>query len=72
MLYYKIFRQDLCRSNDTTALVFFFFFDLPICGNEQVIIVTPQNVQFEDVRFFKEVSDEEKFLLFQYGKINSK
>ena len=26
VLYYKIFRQDLCRSNDTTALVFFFFF----------------------------------------------
>ena len=26
VLYYKIFWQDLCRSNDTTALVFFFFF----------------------------------------------
>ena len=25
VLYYKIFRQDLCRFNDTTALVFFFF-----------------------------------------------
>ena len=25
VLYYKIFRQDLCRSNGTTALVFFFF-----------------------------------------------
>ena len=23
VLYYKIFRQDLCRSNDTTALVVF-------------------------------------------------
>ena len=60
----------------THALIFLmsslFFFFLPICGNEQVIIVTPQNVQSEDVSFFKEASNEEKFLLFQHGKIDSK
>ena len=47
-------------------------FDLPMCENEQVVIVTHQNVQFEGVSFFKEASDEEKFLLFQHGKINGK
>ena len=36
-----------------------------MCGNEQVIIFTPTNVQFENVSFFIKVSDEEKFLLFQ-------
>ena len=43
-----------------------------MCGNEQVIIFTPTNVQFEKVSFFIKVSDEEKFLLFQYGEINGK
>ena len=36
------------------------------------VIVTPKNVQFEDVSFLIKASDEEKFLLFQYGEINSK
>ena len=36
-----------------------------MCGNEQVGIFTPKNVQFENVSFFIKVSDEEKFLLFQ-------
>ena len=43
-----------------------------MCGNEQVVIFTTTNVQFEAVSFFIKVSDEEKFLLFQYGEINSK
>ena len=43
-----------------------------MCGNEQVVIFTPTNVQFENVSFFLKVSDKEKFLLFQYGKINGK
>ena len=43
-----------------------------MCGNEQVNIFTPTNVQFENVGFFIKVSDEEKFLLFQYGEINGK
>ena len=41
-------------------------------GNEQVVIFTPSNVQFETVSFFLKVSDEEKFLLFQYGEMNGK
>ena len=41
-------------------------------GNEQVIIFTPTNVQFENVSFFIKVSDEEKFLLFQHGESNGK
>ena len=40
-----------------------------MCGNEQVVIFTPQNVQFGNVSFFIEVSDEEKFLHFQHGEI---
>ena len=47
-------------------------FDLPMCGNEQVVILTPKNVQFQNVNFFLKVSDEEKFLLFQHVEINSK
>ena len=43
-----------------------------MCGNEQVVIFIPTNVQFENVSFFTKVSDEEKFLLFQYGEINDK
>ena len=43
-----------------------------MCGNEQVVISTPTNVQFENVSFFLKVSDEEKFLLYQYGEINGK
>ena len=43
-----------------------------MCENEQVIIVTPKNVHFEDVSFFIKASDEEKFLLFQHGEINGK
>ena len=39
-------------------------FDLPMCGNEQVVVFTPINVHFEQVSFFINVSDEEKFLLF--------
>ena len=35
-----------------------------------MVIVTPKNVQFEDVIFFIKVSDEGKFLLFQHGKID--
>ena len=34
-----------------------------MCGNEQVVIFTPTNVQFENVSFFIKVSNEEKFLL---------
>ena len=30
------------------------------------------NVLFENVSFFLKVSDEEKFLLFQYGEISGK
>ena len=41
-------------------------------GNEQVVIFTPKNVQFENVIFFIKVSDEEKLLLFQHGEINGK
>ena len=37
-----------------------------------MVIFTPTNVQFENVRFLLKVSDEIKFLLFQYGEINSK
>ena len=43
-----------------------------MCGNEQVVIFTPKNVQFENVSFFIKVSDEEKFLFFQHGEINGK
>ena len=48
------------------------FFYLPMCGNEQVVIFTPTNVQFENVSFFIKVSDKEKFLLIQHGEINGK
>ena len=41
-----------------------------MCGNEQVVIFATTNVQFETVSFFIKVSDEENFLLFQYGEIN--
>ena len=34
-----------------------------------MVIVTPKNVQFEDVNFFINALDEEKFLLFQHGEI---
>ena len=37
-----------------------------------MVIVTPKNVQFEDVSFFINASDEEKFLLFQHGEIKGK
>ena len=43
-----------------------------MCGNEQVVIFIPTNVQFENFGFFLKVSDEEKFLPFQYGEINGK
>ena len=43
-----------------------------MCWNEQVVVFTPKNVQFENVSFFIKVSDEEKFLSFQHGEINSK
>ena len=43
-----------------------------MCGNEQVVILTPTIVQFENVSFFMKFPDEEKFLLFQYGEINGK
>ena len=41
-----------------------------MCGNEQVGSFTPQTVLFENVSFFINVSDEEKFLLFQHDEIN--
>ena len=53
-------------------LLFFNLIYLPMCGNEQVVIFTPTNVQFENVSFFLKVSNEEKFLLFQCGEINDK
>ena len=34
-----------------------------------MVIVTPKNVQFEDVSFFIKASDEKKFLLFQQVKL---
>ena len=37
-----------------------------------MVIVTPENVQFEDVSFFIKASDEEKFLLFKHGEIEGK
>ena len=37
-----------------------------------MVIFTPINVQFKNVSFFIKVSDEEKFLLSQYGEINGK
>ena len=40
-----------------------------MCRNKQVVIFTPTN---ENVSFFLKISDEEKFLLFQYGDINGK
>ena len=44
-----------------------------MCGNKQVVIVTPKIVQFEDFeQFFIKASDEEKILLFQHGKIKDK
>ena len=43
-----------------------------MCGNEQVVIYIQINVQFEIVSFFKKMSNEEKFLLFQHGEINGK
>ena len=43
-----------------------------MCENEQVVMFTPKKGQFENVSFFIKVSDEEKFLLFQYGEINGK
>ena len=36
-----------------------------------MLFFTPTNVQFENVSFLK-VSDEKRFLLFQYGEINGK
>ena len=39
-----------------------------MCGNEQVVIFIQANEQFENFSFFIKVSDEEKFLLFQYGE----
>ena len=43
-----------------------------MCGNEQVVVFTPKNVQFQSINFFIKVSDEEKFLLFQDDEINGK
>ena len=43
-----------------------------MCINKQVVIFSPTKVSFENVSFFLKVSDEEKFLLFQYGEINGK
>ena len=43
-----------------------------MCRNKQVVIFTPTNEKFENVSFLLKVSDEEKFLLFQYDEINSK
>ena len=43
-----------------------------MCGNEQVVIVTLKNVQFEDVSFFINASVVRKFLLFQHGEIKGK
>ena len=44
-----------------------------MCGNELVVIVTPKIMQFEDFeQFFIKVSDEEKFSLFQHGKIEGR
>ena len=43
-----------------------------MCGNEQVFFFTPTIIQFENVSFFIKFSDEENFLLFQYGEINGK
>ena len=40
-----------------------------MCGNEQVVIFKQKNEQFENFSFFINVSDEEKFLLYQYGEI---
>ena len=40
-----------------------------MCRNEQVVIFIQANEQFENFSFFIKVSDEEKFLLFQYGEI---
>ena len=37
-----------------------------------MVIVTPKNMQFEDVCFFIKASDEEKFFLFQHGEIKGK
>ena len=37
-----------------------------------MVIFTPKNWPLENVSFFIKVSDEEKFLLFQHGEINSK
>ena len=50
-------------------ILFFYQFDLPMCRNKQVVIFTPTN---GNVSFFLKLSDEEKFLLFQYGEINGK
>ena len=48
-------------------------FDLPMGGNEQMVIVTLQNVQIENVDIFKEASDEKKKLFFfQNGEIDGK
>ena len=65
--------NDLSPHADFFTLSFSFIlsFDLPMCGNEQVVIFIPTNVQFENVSFFIKVSDEEKFLLFQYGERTS-
>ena len=35
-----------------------------MCGNEQVVIFTLTNVQFENVSILLKVSDEEKFFVF--------
>ena len=38
-----------------------------MCIIKQVVIFTPTKVSFENVSFFLKVSDDEKFLFFQYG-----
>ena len=44
-------------------------FDLPLCGNEQMVIVTPKNVQFEDVIFFIKASEKESSCSFNMVKL---
>ena len=42
-----------------------------MCGNEQVVVFATTNVQFENVSFFINVSDEEKFFIWHiYEKAN--
>ena len=40
-----------------------------MCGNEHVVILYKQMSNLKNFSLFIKVSDEEKFLLFQYGEI---